>query len=106
VTSHIPEALSFFCEGLSPMDPFPMDRQWISPANNLVKDINQRIQHWRSRQAVNLGVLACKTLSPKTLAKLPGTLRNPTTRFHRTNGLPGSTTQQNDNSSRRYTHPG
>jgi hypothetical protein len=40
-------ALEFLCHDVNPTDSFPLDRLWIAPTNQLVKEINQWMQEWR-----------------------------------------------------------
>jgi hypothetical protein len=44
VTKEISAAHDFFCNGLEPHDPFPLERQWICATNKLVNQINHRLQ--------------------------------------------------------------
>jgi hypothetical protein len=46
---------------LKPQDPFPLDRLWIAPTNQLVGEINQRVQEWRAGSARDLGILNALT---------------------------------------------
>jgi hypothetical protein len=36
VTTSVDDAFSFFCYGLEPYDPFPLDHQWICATNKSV----------------------------------------------------------------------
>jgi hypothetical protein len=38
-------------------EPFPLDRLWIAPTNQLAREINQRLQEWRTGGARDLGIL-------------------------------------------------
>jgi hypothetical protein len=49
------------CADLRPQDPFPLDRLWIAPTNQLAGEINQRLQEWRAGSACDLGILKALT---------------------------------------------
>jgi hypothetical protein len=55
MTPEIKEAEKFFCEGVEPEDPFPLDRLWICPRNKLANEINRRLHDWRKKQTQPLG---------------------------------------------------
>jgi hypothetical protein len=44
LTQSTDDALAFMCADLRPQDPFPLDRRWIGPTNQLVGETNQRPQ--------------------------------------------------------------
>jgi hypothetical protein len=49
------------CADLRPHEPFPVDRLWIAPTNQLAGEINQRLQEWRAGSARDLGILKAMT---------------------------------------------
>jgi hypothetical protein len=72
LTQSIDEALHFLCEGIMPENHFPLDRLWIAPTNRLAKEINERIQAWRSASARNLGTLRSLTRLINPFRSNPG----------------------------------
>jgi hypothetical protein len=47
VTDDTEAAFRFFCAGVVAAQPFPLDRQWISPTNRLATEINRKVHEWR-----------------------------------------------------------
>jgi hypothetical protein len=72
VTKDVQTTQSFFCFGLQPDDPFPLDRQWIYAINKLANQINHDLQDWRSPKARILGVVSAFTQLIKPLSNCPG----------------------------------
>jgi hypothetical protein len=72
VTCDFEVAKSFFCSGLQPHDPFPLDRQWICATNKLANQVNHQLQQWRSQEAQSLGVISAFTELTKPLSSCPG----------------------------------
>jgi hypothetical protein len=57
LTTSIEAAIDFLCANLESAQSFPLDRLWIGPTNRLVTAVNQRMQDWRSRDALHLGAI-------------------------------------------------
>jgi hypothetical protein len=72
VTKSIEDALSFFCSGLEPQDPFPLDRQWICATNKLANEVNLNLHQWRSQEALSFGVISAYTELIRPLKNCPG----------------------------------
>jgi hypothetical protein len=72
VIEDIEVAQAFFCSGVRPRDPFPLNRQWISAINKLVNAVNHELQSWRSERALSLGVVYAFTHLIKVLSNCPG----------------------------------
>jgi hypothetical protein len=72
VTSDYQIAEKFFCDGLSPADRFPLDRQWICATNMLASEVNKRIQSWRATSARFLGSIDAATELVTPLPESPG----------------------------------
>jgi hypothetical protein len=65
VTKEISATHGFFCDGLEPHDPFPLDRYCVCATNKLVNQINHYLQQWR------LGHSASYLLSPNSSNDYP-----------------------------------
>jgi hypothetical protein len=65
-------AETFFCEGLQPEEPFPLDRQWICPTNKISGEVNACIQSWTSTRARFLGTISAVTDLLTPLPESPG----------------------------------
>jgi hypothetical protein len=61
LTQSTDDALAFMCADLRPQAPFPLDRLWIAPTNQMIGEINQRLQEWRAGTARDLGILKALT---------------------------------------------
>jgi hypothetical protein len=72
VTTEITVAKAFFCSGLQPADPFPLDRQWICATNTAVNEVNRDIQEWRREGAQPLGSVCAFTQLLKPLSNCRG----------------------------------
>jgi hypothetical protein len=72
VTNEISAAHDFFCDGLEPHDPFPLDRQWICATNKLVNQINHHLQQWRTQEARSFPIISAFTQLIKPLSNCPG----------------------------------
>jgi hypothetical protein len=57
LTTSSEEAINFLCADLMPARAFPVDRLWIAPTNRLAMEINNRIQNWKSTEALHLGII-------------------------------------------------
>jgi hypothetical protein len=56
LTQSTDDALAFMCADLRPQEPLPLDRLLIAPTNQLVGEINQRLQEWRAASARDLRI--------------------------------------------------
>jgi hypothetical protein len=72
VTQDVDFAECFLCCDLRPIDPFPLDRQWICARNRLVNQVNDNLQHWRNQHAQLLGIVSALTELIKSLANCRG----------------------------------
>jgi hypothetical protein len=72
VTNDVQIAQSFFCSGLQPDDPFPLDGQWFCATNKLVNQVNHDLQDWRNQKAHILGVVSVFTQLIKPSSNCPG----------------------------------
>jgi hypothetical protein len=71
VTKEISTAHDFFCDGLEPHNPIPLDPQWIC-ANILVNQINHHLQPWSPQDARSFGIISAFTQLIKSLSNYPG----------------------------------
>jgi hypothetical protein len=72
VTKDISGAHDFFCDGLGPHNPFPLDRQWICVTNRLVNQINHHLRQWRTQEARSFGIISAVTQLIKLLSNFLG----------------------------------
>jgi hypothetical protein len=72
VTKKISAAHNFFCDGLEPHSPCPLDRQWPCATNELVNQINHPLQKWRTKEARSFGIIPAFTQLIKPLSNCPG----------------------------------
>jgi hypothetical protein len=72
VTKEMSAAHDFFCDGLEPHDPFPLERQWICATNKLVNQINHHLQQWRTQEAQSFGIISAFTQLIKSLSSCLG----------------------------------
>jgi hypothetical protein len=72
VTKDVEFAQAFFCYGLKPGNPFPLDRQWIWATYKLVNELSHEFQSWTSEEALSLGVVDGLTDLIKPLSNCPG----------------------------------
>jgi hypothetical protein len=72
VAKDVEVAEAFFCSGIKPCDPFPLDRQWICASNELLNEVNHELQPWRSEEPLFLGVVYAFTDLIKLLSNCPG----------------------------------
>jgi hypothetical protein len=71
-TNEISAVHDFFCDGLEPHDPFPLDPQWICATNKLVNQIKHLLQQWRTKEARSFGTIFVFTQLIKPLSNCPG----------------------------------
>jgi hypothetical protein len=72
ITKDVEVAQAFFCSGVKPCDPFPLDRQWICATNKLVNEANRELQSWRSEKDLSLGVVYVFPDLIEPLSNCPG----------------------------------
>jgi hypothetical protein len=72
VTKEISAFHDFFCGGLEPHNPFPLDCQWICATNKLGNQINHHLQQWRTQEARSFGIISAFTQLIKPSSNCPG----------------------------------
>jgi hypothetical protein len=72
VTQEINAAHDFFCDGVAPHNPFPLDGQWICVINKLVNQINHHLQQRRTQDARSFCIISAFTQLIKPLSNCPG----------------------------------
>jgi hypothetical protein len=72
VTKEMSAGHDFFCDGLEPHDPFPLEHQWIYATNKLANQINHHLQQWRTEEARSFGIISAFTQLIKPLSNCPG----------------------------------
>jgi hypothetical protein len=72
VIKDISTAHDFFCDGLEPHNPFPLDHQWICATNKLVNQINHHFQQWKTQEAQSLSIVSAFTEFINSLSNYSG----------------------------------
>jgi hypothetical protein len=72
VIKEISAAHDFFCDGLEPHGPFPLDPQWICVTNKPASQINHHLQQWRTQGARSFSIVSAFTQLIKPLSNCLG----------------------------------